>query len=345
MRERARSGKEPSAITGSITDVPGVRVGHYTDLEHATGCTVVLTEKSAVGGMDVRGASPGSRETEILRPLTSAEMITGCLLTGGSVWGLAAADGATRYLSEHGIGVKFANKTVPLLPTAVIFDLGLKSDVCPTADAGYAACEAAFAARENVVAQGSVGAGTGATVGGMRGPRRRIKSGLGTASISFGDGVFVGAIVAVNASGGVVNPCTGEIVAGPRTSRVNGGFEDSEQILLDDPPESRLGGWERQPHTVIGAIATNARMNKKAAIRLAGAGQDAIAMAIRPAHTESDGDIVFTLATGDHEPVHPDRLRAAATRAMVDAILSAIQHATGLGGIPSAAEYLQHPEA
>ncbi len=134
-------------------------------------------------------------------------------------------------------------------------------------------------------------------------------------------------------------------MAGPRTSRANGGFEDSNRILLDDPPQSRTSGWEQQPHTVIGAIATNARMNKKAAIRLAGAGQDAIAMAIRPAHTESDGDIVFTLATGDHEPVHPDRLRAAATRAMVDAILSAIAHATGLGGIPSAAEYLRPPGA
>ncbi len=333
--------------------MPGVRVGHYTDLEHATGCTVVLTESSAVGGMDVRGAAPGSRETEILHPLTSAELITGCLLTGGSVWGLAAADGATRSLTERGIGVRFANKTIPLLPATVIFDLGLKSDVCPDAEAGYAACEAAFepaleSALESAsgeVPQGSVGAGTGATVGGMRGLRRRVKGGLGTASVTFDDDVVVGAIVVVNAVGGVVDPDTGEIVAGPRTSRVDGGFEDSNRILLDDPPESRTSGWAQQPNTVIGAIATNARMNKKAAIRLAGAGQDAIAMAIRPAHTESDGDIVFTLATGDHEPVHPDRLRAAATRAMVSAILSAISQATGLGGIPSAAEYLRSPEA
>ena len=337
--------------------MPGVRVGHYTDLEHATGCTVVLTESSAVGGIDVRGAAPGSRETEILHPLTSAELITGCLLTGGSVWGLAAVDGATRYLTERGIGVKFANRTIPLLPAAVIFDLGLKSDVCPDADAGYAACESAFEpaleSASGEVPQGSVGAGTGATVGGMCGLRRRIKGGLGMASVSFDgpgdvpgdDAVVVGAIVVVNAVGGVVDPDTGEIVAGPRRSRVNGGFEDSNRILLDNPPESRVSGWEQQPHTVIGAIATNARMNKKAAIRLAGAGQDAIAMAIRPAHTESDGDIVFTLATGHHEPVHPDRLRAAATRAMVGAILSAIGHATGLGGIPSAAEYLRSPEA
>lgn len=337
--------KEPTAITGSITDVPGLRVGHYTDLEHATGCTIVLTDHAAVGGMDVRGAAPGSRETEILHPLTSAELITGCLLTGGSVWGLATADGATRFLTERGLGVKFANKTIPLLPTTVIFDLGLKSDVCPGADAGYAACEAAFAPDAGELAQGSVGAGTGATVGGMRGLRRRIKGGLGTASVTFDEDVVVGAIVVVNAVGGVVDPDTGEIVAGPRTSRVNGRFEDSNQILLDDPPESRTSGWEGQPHTVIGAIATNARMNKKAAIRLAGAGQDAIAMAIRPAHTESDGDIVFTLATGDHEPVHPDRLRAAATKAMIDAILSAITHAIGLGGIPSAAEYLDQAEA
>ena len=323
-------------ISGKITDVPGVTVGHYTDIEHATGCTVVLSEHAATGGIDVRGASPGSRETELLQPLASAEQVNGYMLTGGSVWGLATADGATRFMTEHDIGVQFAGKTVPLIPATVIFDLMLKSDVTPDADAGYKACEAAGIE----FGQGSVGAGTGAALGTLKGPRRRIKGGIGTASVRLDDDVVVGALIVVNAVGGIVDPDTGEIIAGPRDKRVGGGFVDSNDLLINDPPENRQSGFDRNPHTVIGVVATNAAMDKKAASRLAGAGQDGIALAVRPSHTESDGDTIFTLATGDHGPVHPDRLRAAATLAVTQAILSAVEHATGLGGIPSASEYL-----
>jgi L-aminopeptidase/D-esterase-like protein len=268
--------------------------------------------------------------------LASAELVNGYMLTGGSVWGLATADGATRYMTEHGIGISFAGKTVPLIPATVIFDLMLKSDVTPHADAGYKACEAASVEFE----QGSVGAGTGAALGTLKGPRRRIKGGIGTASVRLDDDVVVGALIVVNAVGGIVNPDIGTIVAGPRDKRLGGGFFDSMDLLINDPPKNRQPGFDRNSHTVIGVIATNATMDKKAASRLAGAGQDAIALAVRPAHTESDGDTIFTLATGDHGPVHPDRLRAAATKAVTEAILSAVEHATGLGGIPSASEYL-----
>jgi L-aminopeptidase/D-esterase-like protein len=316
--------------------VPGITVGHYTDLEHATGCTVILSEHAATGGIDVRGASPGSRETEVLHPLASAERVNGYMLTGGSVWGLATADGAIRYMTEHGIGVSFAGKTVPLIPATVIFDLMLKSDVPPDADAGYKACESAAVDFE----QGSVGAGTGAALGTLKGPRRRTKGGIGTASVRLDDDVVVGALIVVNAVGGVVDPETGTIIAGPREKRVDGGFFDSIDLLINDPPQNRQPDFDSNPHTVIGVVATNAAMDKKAACRLAGAGQDGIALVVRPAHTESDGDTIFTLATGDHGAVHPDRLRAAATKAVTDAILSAVEHATGLGGIPSASEYL-----
>ncbi|NQW17519.1 MAG: P1 family peptidase [Chloroflexi bacterium] len=334
--ESPDTGRSDGAISGKITDVPGITVGHYTDIEHATGCTAILSEHAATGGIDVRGASPGSRETELLQPLASGELVNGYMLTGGSVWGLATADGATRFMTERKIGVQFAGKTVPLIPATVIFDLALKSDVCPGADAGYMACEAADADFE----QGSVGAGTGATLGTLKGPRRRIKGGIGTASVRLDDDIVVGALIVVNAVGGVVDPDTGMIVAGPRDKRIGGGYVDSVDLLINDPPPNRQQGWDRNPHTVIGVVATNAAMDKKGASRLAGAGQDAIALAVRPAHTESDGDTVFALATGDYGPVHPDRLRAAATRAVVNAILSAVEQATGLGGIPSASEYL-----
>ena len=258
------------------------------------------------------------------------------MLTGGSVWGLATADGATRYMTEQGIGMNFAGKTVPLIPATVIFDLMLKSDVTPDADAGYKACEAAAVEFE----QGSVGAGTGAALGTLKGPRRRIKGGIGTASVRLDDDVVVGALIVVNAVGGIVDPDTGTVIAGPREKHVGGGFFDSIDLLINDPPKNRQPGFDNNPHTVIGVVATNAAMDKKAASRLAGAGQDGIALVVRPAHTESDGDTIFTLATGDHGPVHPDRLRAAATKAVTEAILSAVEHATGLGGIPSANEYL-----
>ncbi len=320
--------------SGRITDVPGVTVGHCTDTENATGCTVVLCDPPSTAAVDVRGASPGSSDTEMLHPLAADRPINGILLTGGSVFGLAATAGVVRYLTEHGVGSPFGGVLVPLCPAAVIFDLGLVTRrVQPTADDGYAACDATGID----VAEGSVGAGTGATVGSLRGLRRRIKGGLGTGSVDLGDGLVVGALIVLNPVGGIVDPYTGEIVAGPRRRGSSRGFEDSEQILIEDPPAQK----GQQPNTVIGVVATNARLSRRDAGRLAGAGQDAVALAVRPAHTANDGDTIFSLATGTFDgPADEDRLRAAATRATVGAILSAVEKATGVGGVPSAGEYL-----
>jgi len=327
---------------GQITDVPGISVGHYTDLEHATGCTAVLVDEPAVGGIDIRGAATASRETQLLHPLATREHIHGVMLAGGSVFGLDAAAGVVRFLEEKGRGLKIGRAVIPIVPAANIFDLGLLSHaVRPTADDGYTA--AREAGREFEL--GTVGAGTGATVGKLRGGNHSTKGGIGTASVSLGDGILVGAIVTTNAIGSVIDPDNGIVVAGPRTET---GFENTMDFLVDDPPRLRdLMGIRNSSNTVVGVVATNAGLDKKAASRFAGAGQDAIAMAVRPAHMSGDGDTVFALATGVHPRLSgeetiagiEDRLRAAAMRAMIGAILSSIEHATGLGGVPSAAEH------
>ena len=319
---------------GRITDVPGIRVGHYTDAANGTGCTVVLCDDRAAAGIDVRGAAPGSRDTEMLRPLASAEWVNGIMLSGGSLFGLDAAAGATRFLEERGTGLRFGRAVIPLVPSAILFDLNLIThDVRPTADDGYAACEAAGQS----FALGSVGAGTGATVGKLRGMERAVKAGIGTGAVRIVGGPVVGALMAVNAVGSIVDPASGRIVAGPRTGNADSPFEDSLEILVKDPPRNR--GFFT--NTVIGVVATDASLDKRGAVRLAVAGQDGIALAVRPAHTSSDGDTVFALATGGRrETVNPDALHAAAVQATCAAILSAVRNATGLGGVPSAGEVL-----
>ncbi len=317
-------------------------MGHYTDLQHGTGCTAVLVDEPAVAGIDVRGAATASRETQLLHPLATIEHIHGVMLSGGSVFGLDAAAGVVRFLEENKRGLKIGRAVIPIVPAANIFDLGLLSHaVRPTADNGYAAASAA----DREFELGTVGAGTGATVGKLRGGDHSTKGGVGTASVSLGDGILVGAIVITNAVGSIVDPGTGAVVAGPRTENR---FENTMDFLVDNPPRLRdLMGIRNSSHTVVGVLATNVGLDKKAASRFAGAGQDAIAMAVRPAHMSGDGDIVFALATGTHPRLSgedaiagiEDRLRAAAMQAMVGAILSSIEHATGLGGVPSAAEH------
>ncbi len=346
MRSSSTSPTARKPARGRITDVPGITVGHYTDREHGTGCTAVLVDRPAVGGVDVRGAAPGSRDTEFLHPLATIEHCHGIMLAGGSAFGLEAATGSVRYLEEQGRGLKFGRAVIPLVPSAIIFDLGLITHlVRPTAEDGYAAAKAAGLEFD----LGSTGAGTGATLGKLRGMDRAVKGGIGTASVSLGDGIFVGALVVTNAVGSVIDPDTGAIVAGPRIEGGSGGFENTLDVLVDDPPPMRdLLGVRTTSNTVIGVVATNAGLNKKAAARFAGAGQDAITMTIRPAHMAGDGDTVFALATGQHPGVSgeaaiagiEDRLRAAAMRAMVGASLSSVESATGLGGVPSAAEHL-----
>lgn len=248
--------------------------------------------------------------------------------------------------------MKFGRAVIPLVPSAIIFDLGLITHlVRPTAEDGYSAAKRAGPE----FGLGTVGAGTGATIGKLRGMDRAVKGGVGTASVSLGDGIFVGALVVTNAVGSVIDPDTGAVIAGPRTgpeSRETGetrGFENTLDVLIDNPPHMRdLLGVRNTANTVIGVVATNAGLDKKAANRLAGAGQDAITMTVRPAHMAGDGDTIFALATGAHPGVSgetaiagiEDRLRAAAMRAMVAAILSSVENATGLGGVPSAAEHM-----
>ena len=307
--------------SGSITDVAGITVGHHTDLENGTGCTVILCDEPVNAGMEVRGAAPGSRETALLDPLASAQWVNGIVLTGGSAFGLDAPGGVVRYLEQQGVGIKFGRTRIPLVPAAVVFDLDFISHaVRPTGDDGYAAAESA----STDFTTGNVGAGTGSTVAKLLGKAASIKGGVGTASIRLSSGATVGALMVVNAIGGIVDPESGEIVAGPLTEE---GFTDSIDLMITNPPKER--GFFK--NTTIGIVATNAP--------LAMAGQDGIALAIRPSHTENDGDTVFALSTGTHpEPVPGDVLHAAALKAVTGAILNAIDSAESLGGVKSAAD-------
>lgn len=312
--------------SGSIADVAGITVGHYTDRENGTGCTAVLCDAPATAGMEVRGAAPGSRETELLHPLAAAQWVNGVLLTGGSVFGLDAPGGVVRFLEEHGVGLQFGRMRIPLVPAAVVFDLSfINGAVRPDSAAGYAAAKSAGVEFD----RGSVGVGTGCTLGKLMGADRAVKGGAGTASVKLSDGATVGALVAVNAIGDVVDPADGEPVAAPLN--VSGdGFESTVDILLRQPPRPR--GFFR--NTVIGVIATDARLDKVGASRLAIAAQDGIAMAVRPSHTQSDGDTVFALATGQHEiESNLDALHAGALVAMTGAVMDAVLSATSLGGV------------
>ena len=279
----------------AITDVPGIHVGHYTDLEAMTGCTVVLCPPAgAVGGVDQRGGSPGTRETDLLRPMHQVQRVHAVLLSGGSAFGLDAASGVVRWLEERGIGFDTRVAKVPIVPAAILFDLGVGSaDVRPDAAMGYAACEAATG---GAVAEGSVGAGTGCQVGAILGPGRASKAGVGTASVDLGGGLVVGALIAVNAFGDVVDPRSGEILAGARALRGEG-FADTLATMKGLIGKTILRIADRG-NTVIGVVATNAKLTKEEANKVAQMAQDGVARTIRPAHTMLDGDTLFAVATG-----------------------------------------------
>ncbi|WP_374669949.1 P1 family peptidase [Ramlibacter sp.] len=276
---------------GAITRVAGIEVGHFTETRRPTGCTVVLARAGAVAGVDVRGAAPGTRETDLLHPSNVVEQVHAVLLAGGSAFGLDAASGVMRWLDEREIGIQVGPARVPLVPAAVLFDLPLGDPrIRPDAPAGYAACEAA--SRE-APAEGCVGAGTGAVVGKIFGFDRAMKGGIGSASITV-DGVTVGAIVACNALGDVIDPDTGRLLAGSR---------NDDGHTLRDTRRALLRGEEAKPmlagsNTTIGVIATDAVLTKVQASRLATVGHDGLARAINPVHTQSDGDTLFALATG-----------------------------------------------
>lgn len=310
---------------GAITEVPGIQVGHFTHPQRPTGCTVVLTPDGAVGGVDVRGAAPGTRETDLLGPTQLVERVHAVLLTGGSAWGLDAAGGVMRWLDERGIGLPLGPARVPIVPAAVLFDLYLGDPaIRPDAAAGHAAC---VAASSSAPAEGNVGAGTGAIVGKIFGLDRAMKGGIGTSCIRAG-GFTVGALVACNALGDVVDPATGRVVAGARG--------DDGRSLLGTRAALLAGRTPQRPvtagaNTTIGVIATDAILTKAQASRLASVGHDGLARTIQPVHTMFDGDTLFALGTGaSGKPAEMMLLSAMATAAVEEAVLRAAQAASAL---------------
>ena len=314
------------AMNDTITDVPGIEVGHATNAEALTGCTVVLCREGAVGGVDVRGLAPGTRETDLLRPGRLVQQVHAVLLSGGSAYGLAAADGVMRYLEEQRIGFKVGATVVPIVPAAILFDLAVgDAAVRPDAGMGYSACQAASV---DPVPEGNVGAGTGATVGKVLGVKRSMKGGLGSASRKSG-GIVVGALVAVNAFGDVVDPESGEIVAGARALQ-GGGFADTLRVMSSFIGRTALS----LTSTVIGVVATNAKLTKAEANVVAGMAHDGLARAIHPSHTLFDGDTIFSLSTGAKRS-NVAVVGALAAEAMAEAILRGVRAAEGVEGIPS----------
>lgn len=311
-----------------LTDVPGLRVGHATDAEGLTGCTVVLATDGAVAGVDVRGSAPGTRETDLLRPTALVEHIHAICLAGGSAFGLAAADGVMRWLAEQGIGLETGVRRVPIVPAAVLFDLALGDpNATPDAAMGWAAAEAAS---DGPIEEGSIGAGTGATVGKLAGPQAASKGGVGTASRRLGDGTIVGALAITNAVGNVIGR-NGRILAGARDER--GAFIDGELLL-------GAGAGHAMTNTTLAVIGTDAPLDRAGCRKLAELGQDGLAIAIRPVHTMLDGDTVFALSTGRGTPRTGTELiplGAAATSVMVEAIERSVLMAQSRGGIPGAA--------
>jgi L-aminopeptidase/D-esterase-like protein len=316
------------ALYGAITDVPGIKLGHYSDREGITGCTVVLCEQGAVAGVDVSGSSPGTRETDLLRPGNSVERVQAIVFSGGSAFGLDAASGVMRYLEERGFGHETRAGKVPIVPAAIIFDLAIgNSKVRPGAEEGYQAC---LAATDAEVAEGCVGAGTGATVGKILGMERATKSGLGTASQRIAKDIVVAALVVVNAFGDVIELKTGKIMAGPCKPDGNGFLSTSELWKNGQFKEVILPF-----NTVIGVVATNADLSKAQANKLARVAQAGIARTVDPCHTMYDGDVLFALSLGEKKAdINALSLTAAEVVAM--SIGRAILQAETMGGVPAA---------
>ncbi len=315
-----------------LTAVTGLRVGHHSLAERPTGCTVVLTDSGVVGGVDVRGGAPGTRETDLLRSENTVGRVHAVVLSGGSAFGLDAASGVVRYLDERGIGVAVGAARVPIVPAAILFDLGVgdRPDIRPGPDCGY---RAALAATSGPIAEGSVGAGTGATVGKLRGLGSAMKSGIGTASITLANGLTVAALVAVNAVGDVVDPSTGRVIAGVRGP--DGSLLDARILLRGvGSPDGTSG-----ENTTIGIVATNAVLTKAQANKMAQMAHDGLARTIYPVHTPADGDAIFALATGTLTvDVSLLVIGALAADVTAEAVLRAVRAATSLPGLPAVAD-------
>jgi L-aminopeptidase/D-esterase-like protein len=321
----------------TITDVPGIEVGQAQDDEALTGCTVVMCRKGAVGGVDVRGSAPGTRETDLLNPINLVEKVHAVLLSGGSAFGLDAASGVMRYLDEQNIGFKTRGVNVPIVPAAILFDLKPgKPSRRPDLEMGYAA---AAAANAGAVAEGNVGAGTGASVGKIFGPAGAMKAGIGTASIDIGGGIVVGAIAAVNAFGDVVDPATGQIIAGARPMKMGPvklgkgeKFADMMKVMKTTAGRTIMN-FASKSNTVIGVVAANVKFTKAEATKMAQMAQDGLARTVRPAHTMLDGDTIFALATGGRR-ADVSIVGAYAAEALAQAIVRAVQEAGLAGGLP-----------
>jgi L-aminopeptidase/D-esterase-like protein len=313
-------------MTDSIVDVAGLRVGHFTDTRRPTGCTVVLVPEGAVCGVDVRGAAPGTRETELLSPLNAVEQVHAVLLAGGSAFGLDAAGGVMRWLEERGIGVQVGPARVPIVPAAILFDLWLgDARIRPDAASGHAACEAAS---RDTPAQGNVGAGAGASVGKLFGIERAMKGGIGSASVTVG-GVTVGALVAVNALGDVIDPATGQPIAGARTMDGRGLQGTMTSLLRGELPAPFQPGSA----TTIGVIATDALLTKPQANKIAQMAHDGLARSINPVHTMGDGDALFALGTGaSGRTASTTLLGALAAEVTARAVVNAVRAARRLAG-------------
>jgi len=332
----------PRAAPWGITAVEGIELGHHTLSERPTGCTVVLARNGTVGGVDVRGSAPGTREIALLDPVNTVESVNAVVLSGGSAFGLATADGVMRYLDERSVGYRVGAKVVPIVVGAILYDLGLEGDdkIRPGSECGYAAATGASSA---TAAEGSVGAGAGATVGKMRGRDRSMRGGFGTASITLDNGLTVAAAVAVNAVGDIVDPATGEVIAGARTEDGRG-FVDMRRALRGEDGEEDAGGGPESTvqagaNTTIGIVATNATLTKSQATKVAQMAQDGLARAIYPAHTEGDGDTVFSLATGAWAgDANVTLIGALAADVVAEAILRAVRMAEGVQGIPSVSD-------
>ena len=322
--------------TGSLTDVPGIRVGHCTDTRRPTGCTVILTPEGAVAGVDVRGAAPGTRETELLSPLNAVEKVHAVLLAGGSAFGLDAAGGVMRWLDERGFGAPVGAAPgpgstdtrirVPIVPAAILFDLWVgDASVRPDAASGYAAC---VAASTQPVPEGNVGAGAGATVGKLFGIERAMRGGIGSASVTVG-GITVAALVAVNAVGDVIDPASGRVVAGARTADGTALLGTMRSLLRGEWPAPLQTGTA----TTLGVVATDAVLTKAQAGKIAQMAHDGFARTINPVHTMTDGDTVFALGTGaSGRSASITLLGALGAEVMAAAVLRAVRAATRLTG-------------
>ncbi|HWZ44546.1 MAG TPA: P1 family peptidase [Candidatus Saccharimonadales bacterium] len=322
---------------GGLTDVVGIKVGHFTSAQRPTGCTVVLCEAGAVAGVDVRGSAPGTRETELLNPVNTVQQVQAIMLSGGSAFGLDTATGVMRYLEERGLGFKVgAAGVVPIVPAAILFDLEVgdpKLKIRPNAESGYKAC---VAASSGPVPQGNVGAGAGATVGKLFGQAFAMKSGVGTASARIGDtGIVVAALVAVNAVGDVISPKSGRIIAGARTPDGHGLRDSMKEIMHGYQVVTQAGA-----NTTIGVIATNVGLEKVQMTKIAQMAHDGLARTINPVHTPFDGDTIFAVSTGTLKAkAGHGHIGAIAAEVMAQAVLRAVTQAHSIPGLPAYQTY------